>query len=224
MKISDFLQTQSVKHSPQAMTGGMVFVNLDRPLDQAIRHALGLSTYHPGQPSPWSHCFLLAQPYAGGSTQILDCTIRDSNNGIIWNSSLQDDIKVLTLGMEGREGGIYTGRVDDYDNAKVLNCGFYYLPSISLTQRNQIVNAALELQSAGYKYDLPGLLRELFRLLFGIAMKPSSHMLLFCSAFLATTYRNSLGTAWNVVPNVASVDVSPDEIWFSPPGSKEKAV
>ena len=220
MKLSDFLATQAQTLGSDKLTGSMIFVNLDRPLDQVIRHALALGQFHPGQPSPWSHCFLIAEPYKDGSTQILDCTIRDSNNKILWDSNLAQDIEVLTQGLAGKEGKIYTGRVDDYDHPKVLESGIYYLPNITLGQRNQIVTAARQLQSDGYRYDLPGLVRELIRLLIGASIKQTGPKLLFCSAFLATSYRIALGNAWNVVPQVAAVDVTPDEIWFSPPGSK----
>jgi hypothetical protein len=222
MKLSDFLALQAQKHGSDVLLGSMVFVNLDRPLDQLIRHALALGQSHPGQPSPWSHCFLLAEPYGDKSTPILDCTIRDGANAIIWNSTLKEDIEVLTRGMEGREGKIYSGRVSDYDDPHVLDGGLYFLPGIVQAQRQQIVQTAKQLQSDGYRYDLPGLLRELCRLLFGVTLKPISHKLLFCSAFLAKTYRDAVGMAWDVVPQVASVDVTPDEIWFSPTGSKER--
>src|SRR6267143_747037 len=222
MNLSDFLNLQAQKHGPEMLLGSMIFVNLDRPLDQLIRNAMALGQFHPGQPSPWSHCFLLAEPYTDASTPILDCTIRDQNDAIIWNSTLKEDIEVLARGMEGREGKIYNGRASDYNNPHVLNCGLYYLPNIAQAQRQQVVTTSRKLQSQGYKYDLPGLLRELVRLMIGIAVKPPSHKLLFCSAFLTKTYRDALGTIWDVVPQVASIDVTPDEIWFSPPGSKER--
>ncbi len=221
MNISDFIEASKDKHGPEALNGAMVFVAMDRPLDNVIRQALSLSSFHPGKPSPWSHCFLLAETYHGSQTAILDCTIRDDRNSIIWNSDLIEDLGVLTKGLEGREGGIYSGIVGDYDNEKVTNCGLCFLPFLNDVQRSGIVTAGRQLQSQGYKYDLPGLLRELVRLLVGLAWKPGIQKLLFCSAFLATTYRQALGSSWNVAPNIASVDVTPDELWYSEVGVRD---
>jgi hypothetical protein len=215
MKTSDFLNGIAATHGPQTLLGAMVFVGLDRPLDQVIRYALAIGPYHPGRPSPWSHCFLLADPYTDGSTRILDCTIRDANNGIIWNSKLDEDIKVLTTGFAGRAGGIYAGQVDDYDHPKVQHCGVKWLPILTPAQQQALVAAALDLQSQGYRYDMPGLVWELIRLLTGISARPAGQKLLFCSAFLATIYRNALGPAGDFAPKVASADATPDEVWYS---------
>lgn len=201
----------------------MVFVSLDRPLDQTIRYALALGPFHPGQPSPWSHCFLLAGPYTDGSTPILDCTIRDQNNQIIWNSSLDEDIQVLATGFAGRAGGIYAGRVDDYDNLKVLSCGVKWLPTIGRAEQDRLVAAGKSLQEQGYHYDLPGLVWELVRLLMGVEIRPPGPKLLFCSGFLATVYRNALGSDGDFAPKVASADTTPDEIWYSSLGVELKS-
>jgi len=222
MNTSDFLASAASTHGSDTLLGAMVFVSLDRPLDQAIRYALALGPYHPGQPSPWSHCFLLAAPYTDATTPILDCTIRDSNNAIIWNSTLQEDIQVLSTGFAGRAGGIYSGRVSDYDNPKVLTCGVKWLPTITADQRRQLVTGGQSLQQQGYHYDLPGLVWELIRLLTGAVVRPPNQKLLFCSAFLATVYRNTLGPDGDFAPKTASADTTPDEIWYSTLGVEQR--
>ena len=222
MNTSDFLNTVASTHGSDTLLGAMVFLALDRPLDQAIRYALALGPYHPGQPSPWSHCFLLAAPYTDGSTAILDCTIRDSNNAIIWDSTLAEDIQVLSAGFAGRAGGIYSGRVDDYDNPKVQACGVKWLPTLTPARRNSLVAAAQALQQQGYHYDLPGLVWELIRLLTGAVVRPPDQKLLFCSAFLATLYRSALSSDGDFAPKTASADTTPDEIWYSSLGVEQQ--
>jgi hypothetical protein len=223
MNTSDFLAANANIHGSDTLQGAMVFLALDRPLDQAIRHALALGPYHPGQPSPWSHCFLLVAPYTDDSTAILDCTIRDANNAIIWNSTLAEDIQVLSSGFAGRAGGIYSGRVDDYDNPQVTACGLKWLPTLSASQRTDLVFSGQALQQQGYRYDLPGLVWELIRLLTGAVVRPPNQKLLFCSAFLATVYRNALAANCDFAPNTASADITPDEIWYSPLGVEQEA-
>ncbi len=206
------------------MEGAMAFVALDRPLDQVIRHMSALGPHHPGEASPWSHCFLIAEEFHGLKTKILDCSIRDSRNRILWDSTLEEDIDVLANGIRGREGRIYSGHVSDYDHEKVQDCGLYFLPELNAMERHKIVRVAANLQRRGYRYDLPGLVRELVRLLIGVTWKPGKRRLLFCSAFLATVYRTSLGKKWDIARGIASVDITPDEIWYSGVGAREQSL
>jgi hypothetical protein len=60
------------------------------------------------------------------------------------------------------------GQVSEYDHEKVQNCGLYFLPWLTAKERHKIVGVATELQKQGYRYDLPGLVRELVRLLIGV--------------------------------------------------------
>ena len=103
MKLTEFLEKSSAKHGAAFLEGAIVFTELDRPLDQIIRQGLALGPYHPGKPAPWSHCFLLAETYHGGATKILDCSIRDDKNQIIWDSTLEKDVEMLAKGLQGRE-------------------------------------------------------------------------------------------------------------------------
>jgi hypothetical protein len=75
MNITSYIGSVRQKYGSDKMSGAMVFVNIDRPLDEMIRYALALDKYHLGKPSPWSHCFMISEPYKGGDTGILDCTI-----------------------------------------------------------------------------------------------------------------------------------------------------
>ena len=222
MKLSQFLNEYSVKHGRAFTEGAMAFVALDRPLDQVIRHVLALGPHHPGEASPWSHCFLIAEQYHGRKTKILDCSIRDRRNRMLWGSTLEVDIEVLAKGVQGCQGKIYSGYVSDYDNERVQACGLYFLPELTAKERHKIVRVAAAMQKRGYRYDLPGLVRELVRLLIGVTWKQGKRRLLFCSAFLATVYRTSLGKKWKIAPGIASVDITPDEIWYSGTGERER--
>ncbi len=217
MILSAFLEQVALRSGAHTLRGAMVFVALQRPLDDLIRTGLGLGRFHPGRPSPWSHCFLLADHYTGPQTPILDCTIRDSQGAIIWDTSLSEALDMLFKGMAGAAGAIYDGVVCDYDHPRVTARGVKCLPGLSDGQRESLVTAGRALQTQDYHYDLPGLLRELVRLLTHIALPPSDR-LLFCSAFLQTAYRNALGSAGDFAPQVLSADVTPDEIWYAPLG------
>jgi hypothetical protein len=141
----------------------------------------------------------------------------------LWNSTLKESIEVITAGLAGKEGGIYSGHISDYDNDKILNCGICFLPDILQNQRQNLVSAGYQLQGEGYKYDLPGLVRQLVRLLTGIVIPQGEQKLLFCSAFLAMVYINVLGNQWNIVPNISPVNITPDDIWYTSPGQKDQA-
>jgi predicted phosphodiesterase len=219
MILSEFLDRMAARSGADALRGAMVFVALQRPLDDLIRTGLGLGPFHPGQPSLWSHCFLIADQYAGTQTPILDCTIRDSHGAIIWDASLEESLEILFKGVADTAGGIYDGVVADYDHPRVTIRGLKLLPGLTNDQRTSLVAAGHALQAQGYHYDLPGLFRELVRLLTHIAL-PAGDRLLFCSAFLQTVYRNALGRDGNFAPGTLSVDVTPDEIWYASLGAK----
>ena len=214
MKVSDFVKNVSNKYGPDKLEGAMLMLNIDRLLDNIIRWAFSLDGFHRGQPGLWSHCVLIAAPFNGDSTPILDCTIRDSKNRVIWNPTLLDDIDSI---FGGNAGGIYSGKISDYDSENVKDCGVYFLPHISKDKRHQIVLEGQRLQGQGYHYDLPGLVRELIRLLLGKTYS-GNNKLLFCSAFLAMAYREALGLAWTVAPSVPTDDITEDDIWYSKTG------
>jgi hypothetical protein len=62
MSVSNMLKDISDRIGADALRGANVLVAIERPLDDAIRYSLALGPYHPGRPSPWSHCFLWAIP------------------------------------------------------------------------------------------------------------------------------------------------------------------
>lgn len=213
-KLSEFLQSIAEQAGPETLKGVIVLVALDRPIDHLIRQAQGLGPYHRGRPSPWSHTFLIADEYAGPGTPILDCTIRDPQGRVAWDEKLDE---VLKTGI-ARSGGIYTGRIDDYDDPRVTACGIKCICDLRADERDAIVAAGEALQAEGYHYDIPGLLRELVRLLMGIEIPPGEK-LLFCSGFCQAAYRVALGDRGDFAPDVATADTTPDDIWFSPLGN-----
>jgi len=221
MILSDFLMYFATKHGPESLEGAIVFVGLARPLDDLIRLGLGFGPFHPGKDSPWSHTFLIAEPFRGADTAIIECSIRDENNAVIWDASLTESLIIVATGMAGKAGGIYDGRVHDYDDNRVLTRGVKYLSELSPEQRKTLLPAAKALQRKGYRYDFPGLFRELLRLTTGIRF-PANDKLLFCSAFVQKAYRDALGDEGNIADrSVASADVTPDELWYSLRGVKE---
>lgn len=221
MQISAFLEEQAQQYGPEVLRGSVVFVALGRVLDNIIRYALALGPHHQGRPSPWSHCFLVAGEYQGPATRILDCTIRDNQNRLLWEPTLEESLDTLYQGLLGHgSGGIYSGQLTDYDDVHVTAVGLKFLPALSSAQRQGLVQAAEQLQRAGYRYDLPAPLRELVRLLTRrtIAPLPPGRRL-FSSAFVASVYREALQGAGDFAPNVASIDVTPDDLWYSPLGA-----
>ncbi|KAA0250601.1 MAG: hypothetical protein EDX89_22635 [Acidobacteria bacterium] len=217
MTLSTFLQQIATESGPERLKGAVVLAALDRPIDDLIRQAQGLGPYHRGKPSPWSHTFLIADVYSGPATPILDCTIRDSQGRVAWDEKLDE---VLKTGI-ARSGGIYTGRIDDYDDPRVTAVGVKCIFDLSAEDRDAIVAAGRALQAEGYHYDIPGLLRELVRLLMGIEIPPGEK-LLFCSGFCQAAYRNALGARGDFAPEIATADTTPDDIWFSPLGNGVK--
>ena len=210
MKVSEFVQTVATTVGNDALEGAIVLVALDRPVDRLIQLAQALDGYHPGRPSPWSHSFLIARTFSGAATPILDCTIRDKNNHIIWKEKLLDVLKTILL----KSGGIYSGQLGDYDDPRVHPVGVKLLTTISASGRAKIVAAGRSLQAQGYRYDLPGLFRELFRLITTIPIPPGDK-LLFCSAFCQQAYRDALGDDGDFKRGTKSQDILPDDLWYS---------
>jgi hypothetical protein len=198
----------------EQLVGAIVLCALERPVDDGIREALSLDAYHPGEPGQWSHTFLIAGPYAGENTPILDCTIRDSKTGgIDWNPDLLD---VLRTGIS-QSGGIYAGLARDYDDPRVHPVAIKYVPSLTKEQRASIVAAAMAIKEEGYHYDVPGLVRELLRLLTEISI-PAGRRLLFCSGFCQKVYRSALGKRGDFTDKAVDEDTTPDDLWYSPLG------
>jgi hypothetical protein len=208
MKLSALLDKLSVDVGAGSLCGAAVLLRLNRPIDDLISKSMALGPYHPGKPSPWSHTVILAEPYAGPKTKILDCTIRDAKGNVDWTSDL---LPILRKGLD-KNGGIYDGTVDDYDDRRVTATGVKHIPSLSAETRQAIVKAGKSLQSQGYKYDIPGLVRELIRLVIHIPA-PAGRKLLFCSAFVQKCYRRA--KAGNFNPALSPKDVTPDDIWYS---------
>jgi len=206
--LSAFLGGLAQGQGGDALNAGIVLVRMQRPVDNLIANAMGLGPYHFGRPSPWSHTFLIAEPFQGPGTKILDCTIRTSDGELDWNDDL---LQILETGID-ENGGIYDGTVADYDDPRVTAIGLKHLPALTSSQRTAIVDAGRTLQAGGYHYDIPGLVRELVRLLTGIPV-PAGDKLLFCSAFVQTAYRAA--AAGDFATGTASVDVTPDDLWYS---------
>jgi hypothetical protein len=219
MILSDFLNDIAQQYGADALHGAMAFAMIKRPVDELIAHALTFGPYHRGKPSPWSHCFLLTEPYRGKETSILDCTIRDAQGNVAWESTLEETLEILKdAGSPKGAGAIYSGKVGDYDNAdRVTALGVRWLPGLAVAERAGIVSAGLDLQRQGYAYDLPGLMRELVRLLTGVVVPPADKRL-FCSAFLQACYRRALGNVGVFNPDLVDADTTPDDIWYSPKG------
>ena len=217
MNVSSFLQILATQSGADTLKGAVVLVALDRPIDQFIQHAHGLGPYHRGVKSPWSHTFLVADIFTGPATPILDCTIRDAQGKVAWNESLEEVLKTGIV----TSGGIYKGRVDDYDDPRTTALGVKFLFDLTPAERGAVVTEAERLQADGYHYDIPGLVRELVRLLLGIDVPPGPK-LLFCSGFCQAAYRNALGDKGDFTPEVATADTTPDDIWYSPLGNGAK--
>jgi hypothetical protein len=208
MKLSSLLDKVSIDVGADSLCGAAILLRLKRPIDDLISKSLALGPYHPGKPSPWSHTVILAEPYRGLETKILDCTIRDGNGNVDWSSDL---LPILRKGID-KNGGIYDGAVEDYDDRRVTATSVKYVPALSVKTRKDIVEAGKSLQSQGYKYDIPGLVRELIRLVVHLPV-PAGKKLLFCSGFVQECYRKA--RAGNFNPALNPKDVTPDDIWYS---------
>jgi hypothetical protein len=221
MNVTRFLESLAQEVGEERLEGAIVLLALKRPIDDLIRLALAAGPYHPGHRSPWSHTILVAGKFSGASTPILDCTIRADDGSILWDEPLLDFIKRDPT----EQGGIYDGKLGDYDHARVTNAGVKLLDDLKPAEQTAILGKGLELQAAGYHYDIPGLVRELVRLLTGITI-PAGEKLLFCSAFCQAAYA-ALGQKGDFAPQIATVDTTPDDIWYSARGrsipSRKKA-
>ena len=212
--LTQLLEAFTTEIGEEQLVGAIVLCALERPIDDGIRDAQALDPYHKGTPAEWSHTFLIAGPFAGDQTPILDCTIRDpKTGGIDWSPDL---LEVLRIGIS-RSGGIYSGLARDYDDPRVHPVAIKYLPSLTPDQRASIVTAGTALQSEGYHYDVPGLVRELLRLLTHISV-PAGKRLLFCSGFCQKAYRAALGNQGDFTDKALDEDTTPDDLWFSPLG------
>ena len=217
--LADFLLSVARKYGAEAMRGAVVLVSLKRPIDDLIREAEGLGPYHRGTRSDWSHCFLLADAYSGPQTSILDCTIRGDTSQFLCDTNMNEFREILTT----QWGGSITGTDADYNDPRVDPWGVKLITALTSAQRAAVVSAGQALATLGYHYDLPGLFRELARLLTGISV-PAGQKLLFCSAFVQAAYRAALGDVGDFMPpSVASTDVTPDDIWYSCLGIREFA-
>jgi hypothetical protein len=216
MTLSSFLAKVASGHDSDYLRGAIVFVSLDRAIDHLIRRGLSLGPFHPGEPSPWSHCFLIAEPYHGPATRILDCTIRNPDGSLVWDEDQNalDKVKIVCKGLAGKAGGIYDGKISDYDDSRIVTHGVKVLEGLDEQQRQSLVHSAEALQQQGVRYDFPGLLRGFVRLLTGIIL-PRSPRLLFCSAFVQKVYRDTFGDRGSFASTLSNQDITPDEIWYS---------
>ncbi len=219
-KLSEFLD-QSVAQAGDAslFQGAIVFVALNRMLDRVIQQALALDDYHRGSPSPWSHCFLLAEPYHGPATALIECSVRTKDNRVIWDEDHVDPIKVLSG--EDVKSGRCQGQIADYDDPRVTRWGVKWLDNLLPSQRQEIAVDALDPKWAPYRYDFPGLLRDLIRLISGGAIDlPAGKNLLFCSAFGQSVYTDVLADHGHFAPGITDAGTSPDDLWYSDLGSR----
>jgi hypothetical protein len=221
MNISTFLSSVAQAQGADTLRGAIVFVRLQRAIDDVIAAALALGPYHRGSPGPYSHCFLVGADFSGAATPILDCTIRGSRGEVVWDLSLPETLDILARGMGPRgAGGVYAARLGDYDDARVTACGVKWIPNLSVTKRQGVLDAATGLnKNQPVRYDLPGLVRELVRLLTGATLPPTPDRL-FCSAFAQASYRTGLGPAGDFASSLAPADVTPDDIWYSTLGAR----
>jgi hypothetical protein len=219
VKVSDFVGSVASTVGNDALQGAIILVAIDRDLDRMIQKSLALDCFHPGKPSPWSHTFLLAAPFTGPDTPILDCTIRDEKGHIAFKLKLIDMIKTVL----NKAGGVYSSKLSDYDIDQVHPVGVKLIPDATLAERVSVVAIAIDLQKKKIHYEFLGLVRELIRMLFPfIPIKPLGPDL-FCSAFCQFCYRAAFGTGptskGDFLPGLDSKDVSPDDIWFSRAGA-----
>jgi hypothetical protein len=218
MSLTRFLDEVAQTEGSAALHGAIVFVMLERPLDEMIAKGLSRGPHHPGKPSPWSHVVLLAEPYRGSATRILDCCIRDAQGRVVWDTDLKEATQILVASTVGKgAGAIYDGSVAEYDHPRVTARGLKWLPSLAAEQAASLVAAGQRLQASGVRYDLPGLLREMSRLFVGVPIPPQEGRL-FCSAFVQKVYSDVLGPAGDFAEDVRDEDTTPDDIWYSAKG------
>jgi hypothetical protein len=219
--LSAFLEKAANKFGADSLKGAVVLLSLGRPIDDLIRYCEGLDDYHFAKPSDWSHCFLIAESYSGPQTKILEASIRDDKTkAILWDTDLKEMLEIISR----PSGGIYELPLNypaqGYDDSRVSPFGIKLIKSLSADDRSSIVDCGTGFLNQGYHYDLPGLFRELIRFMTGVTL-PAGDKLLFCSAFVQAVYRGALGQAKGgfVEGTVESVDVTPDDIWYSKLGT-----
>ncbi len=219
-RLSEFLQQAADQAGdPALFEGAIVFVALDRTLDHLIEQAMAAGDYHRGTPSPWSHTFLLAEPFNGPTTSLVECSVRSKDNKVIWDQDHADPIKIIWH--KDVNSGVCRGRIGDYDDPRVNRWGVKWLPDLLPSQRQAIVTDASDAKWKPYHYDFPGLLRELIRLISGGAITPpGGKNLLFCSAFVQTVYTDVLGHHAKFAPGIKDDDTSPDDLWYPSLGSR----
>ncbi len=217
MKLSELIQTIADRDGADVLPGAAVFLTQHRAIDDAICKGMAFAKYHPGRASAISHCVVLGGPWQGEKTPIYDCTIRDGKNHVM-NDLDVTTVEVLQAGL-WHAGGVYEGVLADYDQ-RITPIGIKYLPELDAAERQKLIDAAIALHQADppYHYDIPGLVRELAKMLFKKAPPPNKR-LLYCSSFIEAVYRNALGegASW-VGTDVETADVTPDDLWYSSVG------
>ena len=217
--LTEFLNAAAAKYGANMLPGAVVEISLEREMDELIQQFEALGPYHRGTPGKWAHCFIVANYAAVGST-VLEATIRDeTTDAIIWNATVPEMIEILT--QPTGSGGIYESALTDYDDPRVHPLGLKIVQGLSDAQRAGIVTAGRGFLGQGYHYDIPGLFRELIRLMTGVTI-PAGPKLLFCSAYIQAVYRAALGEpAGDFMPStVHSTDVTPDDLWYSALGQQ----
>jgi|GEM_PF-4314082 len=213
MSVSKFLADVARGYRAETMVGAMVFLRLERPLDQLVRLALANQAPHRGRASPWSHCFLLAEAYHGPDTKIFDCTLRNAQGQVEFAQPLNAALQRL---LEA-PGGIYEGVVGDYDDPCVTARGVKWLPGLDIGEQKALVDQALALKARGVGYDLPRFTRELVALILGSGGRANASSL-FASAFAQKVYREALGALGDFASGVHDTDTTFADIWYSHKG------
>jgi hypothetical protein len=139
-----------------------------------IQHELSFGPFQRSRPSPWSHCVILAGNFAGPDKLILDYTIRDPKDPS--KMAFTETAAELIAMLVKLAGRIYLERLGDYDDSRVHSVGVKHIQSLTQEQRQAIVAAGSSLSNAEYSYDISGLIRELVRLLTGIAILSGQHL------------------------------------------------
>jgi len=136
MTVSEFAANVASIVGNDAMQGAIILVAIDRTVDRLIQKSLALSCHHPGKPSPWSHTFLLAAPFQGASTPILDCTVRDSKGNIDLHPKLFDILKTIV----DKNGGVFGGELGLYDIDQVHPVGVKLISDAAPAERASIIS------------------------------------------------------------------------------------
>lgn len=220
MTLPDFLRAAAQRYGAAALDGAIVFVNLDRETDRLIIWGMERDPVYKGRPSRFSHTFLLAGPYDGAHTPILDMTIRDEHDRVDWDVTFREEMEALATGIVGRAGRVYRGAVSDYDHPKTTAVGLKLLRHLSAAQRAKIVEKAEGIREEGYHYDLVGLGREAAEYM-GIELPvKKDYKGLFCSAFVQRAYRRALGRVAGDFSSESDVSTSPNDLWYGALGDQ----